>query len=72
MSESKTPETEQEYQRLGARHGRVRVNFARQLETELAKAQADLGEALDFAESLLRGRLPTNAAEILKKHGRIK
>ena len=31
---SDTPKTDAEYQRLGARHGRVRVSFARELERD--------------------------------------
>ena len=41
-----TPRTDAEYQRLGARHGRVRVSFARTLERELAQSESERIEAV--------------------------
>ena len=43
----------------------------RQLETELAKAQSDLVEALDVIAAMTFGRM-AEPIEFLEKHGRIK
>jgi hypothetical protein len=75
MSESKTPRTDDLLIRINEGRTYETVgplsDHARQLETELEKARADLGEALDLIAALTFGRMAYPIG-FLKKHGRIK
>ena len=81
MSESKTPRTDDKAWHIEPNGKRgvsqwIDVDFARQLETELARAQADLGEALDYIQACFNPSekrfLFDEGKDILIKHGRIK